>query len=127
MRRAHRLWQVWDSKAARRWPRSRATPTGFQGHADRVVWSAAFSPDGARIVTASWDNTARVWDAEWLVNTRGVVLVRRACEEKLVPGTKLFTAEDAADPILFCLEGTNPCERVGPLSLRYWTRLIGLN
>ena len=26
--------------------------------------SAAFSPDGKRIVTASSDNTARVWDAE---------------------------------------------------------------
>ena len=25
--------------------------------------SAAFSPDGSRIVTASADNTARVWDA----------------------------------------------------------------
>ena len=28
---------------------------------DTVV-SAAFSPDGKRVVTASWDNTARVWD-----------------------------------------------------------------
>jgi dipeptidyl aminopeptidase/acylaminoacyl peptidase len=28
------------------------------------VVSAAFSPDGKRIVTASWDKTARVWDAE---------------------------------------------------------------
>jgi WD40 repeat protein len=27
------------------------------------VSSAAFSPDGKRIVTASFDNTARIWDA----------------------------------------------------------------
>jgi WD40 repeat protein len=28
-----------------------------------LVYSAAFSPDGARVVTASSDNSARVWDA----------------------------------------------------------------
>ncbi|MDQ0290552.1 nSTAND1 domain-containing NTPase [Oligosphaera ethanolica] len=27
------------------------------------VCSASFSPDGTRVVTASWDDTARVWDA----------------------------------------------------------------
>ena len=31
-------------------------------HDDKVA-SAAFSPDGRKIVTASWDTTARIWDA----------------------------------------------------------------
>ncbi|MFL6826432.1 MAG: hypothetical protein ACJ8E2_08205, partial [Bradyrhizobium sp.] len=33
--------------------------------------SAAFSPDGKRVVTASWDNTARLWDV-----SRSEVVVR---------------------------------------------------
>ena len=32
-------------------------------HGDRVN-SASFSPDGRRILTASWDGTARIWDVE---------------------------------------------------------------
>ncbi|MFN9994038.1 MAG: WD40 repeat domain-containing protein, partial [Phycisphaerales bacterium] len=35
----------------------------LRGH-EFVVTSAAFSPDGTRVVTASWDNTARGWDAQ---------------------------------------------------------------
>jgi serine/threonine protein kinase len=31
------------------------------GHTDRVV-SVDFSPDGKRLLTASWDRTARIWD-----------------------------------------------------------------
>ena len=34
----------------------------LKGH-DGGVNSAGFSPDGTRIVTAGWDNTAKVWDA----------------------------------------------------------------
>jgi WD40 repeat protein len=33
----------------------------LKGHADRV-WGVSFSPDGTRIATASFDQTARVWD-----------------------------------------------------------------
>jgi WD40 repeat protein len=36
---------------------------GFHGHTDQVL-TAAFSADGRRIVTASSDMTARIWDAE---------------------------------------------------------------
>src|SRR5262249_2591524 len=34
----------------------------LRGH-ESLVHSAAFSPDGSRIVTASYDGTARIWDA----------------------------------------------------------------
>ena len=37
--------------------------TALSGHTDRVR-SVRFSPDGRNVVTASYDHTARIWDAE---------------------------------------------------------------
>jgi WD40 repeat protein len=53
-----------DFRPAPRWPG--LTPPGAErlrlvGH-ESWVWSASFSPDGGRIVTASNDRTARVWE-----------------------------------------------------------------
>jgi WD40 repeat protein len=52
-----------DDKTARIWDAATGGEIkGLRGHRT-VVYSAAFSPDGTRIVTASGDGTARIWDA----------------------------------------------------------------
>ncbi|MAT98677.1 MAG: hypothetical protein CL608_16160 [Anaerolineaceae bacterium] len=52
-------------KALTTWP-SGAVLEGHTG----IVWSASFNHDGSRIVTASADNTARLWDKDGsLINT----------------------------------------------------------
>jgi WD domain, G-beta repeat len=92
----------------------------LSGHS-REVWTAAFSPDGKLIVTASKDGTARIWDMNW-INVRAEELVHRVCADKLV-GAQMFTLydeNDETDPILTGLNGTDPCERRGPFAAKYW-------
>jgi WD40 repeat protein len=93
----------------------------FTGYSAPVL-SAAFSSDGVRVVTASSDGTVRVWDVSLGMTVRREELVRRVCTEKLMAG-RAFTTDDAADPILAAVAGKDPCERLGQLSLDYWTRM----
>src|SRR5262249_42694828 len=50
------LVEVHDVESGRRVAEFRTT------HRARVIW-VAYSPDGTRLVTTSWDKTAKVWDA----------------------------------------------------------------
>ena len=94
------------------------------------VQSAAFSPDGKRVVTASGDSTARLWDVTWATLVRGDDLRERVCAEKLIGAAREFALAELADPILRGIDpnnpvARNPCLRRGPLSLDYWTRIPG--
>jgi WD40 repeat protein len=93
----------------------------LRGHASPID-KAMFTPDGNRIVTGSEDKTARVWDARWPVNLRRDELVRRVCADKLLGDRRVFTGDDEFDPVLQGLAGTNPCDRFGPFSLKYWSQ-----
>ena len=58
------------------------------------VNSASFSPDGQRVVTASQDKTARVWNAFWPSLVRPEDLIAEVCERKLRGNVRLITEAD---------------------------------
>jgi WD40 repeat protein/DNA-binding SARP family transcriptional activator len=67
------VWDVASTLDAGLEPSAGAVPEAslkLSGHTDAVVW-AAWSPDGSRIVTASDDGTARVWDLNAASRTYG--------------------------------------------------------
>jgi WD40 repeat protein len=65
---------VWDARSARE-------VAVLRGHENWVVY-AAFSPDGARVVTASRDKTARIWNAR-LPEISVPDLIVEACRRRL--------------------------------------------
>jgi WD domain, G-beta repeat len=63
----------------------------LRGHGKAVNF-AAFSPDGTRIVTASWDETARIWDTHFAtMSTQD--LMREVCTW-LGPGLTTLTPDE---------------------------------
>jgi WD40 domain-containing protein len=101
----------------------------LKGRSAPVV-RAAFSGDGKRVVTASNDRTARIWDVTWATLVRGDALRERVCAEKLIGAAQEFTDDEMEDPILRGIDkddpiARNPCLRRGRLSLDYWARLPG--
>jgi WD40 repeat protein len=54
--------KVWDAKTGKEM-------LTLKGHSKSVL-STGFSPDGKRIVSGSWDNTAIVWDISSLATSK---------------------------------------------------------
>ena len=75
--------RIWDAASAKEM-------AVLRGHEGRVN-SAAFRPDGSRIVPASGDNTARIWDAHLQTMSARDLLVQ-ACA-RLAGVTKLTRDE----------------------------------
>ena len=74
-----RIWEVESGKELQK----------FSGHTGHLE-TAAFSPDGKKVVTASYDHTARIWDADSgkeiqkLEHTRGVLFAAFSPDGKKV-------------------------------------------
>ena len=84
----HRLRRPHGAAVGRRQRRpSSARPCATR----RAVQSAAFSPDGARVVTASGDRTARLWDA-----ATGDALGRAAAATRSRCGRAAFSPDGSA-------------------------------
>ena len=58
------------------------------------VNSANFSADGERLVTASDDKTARVWNVFWSSLVQPVDLIAEVCQRKLRGNVRLITEQD---------------------------------
>ena len=67
-----------------------------------AVWSAAFSPDGKRIVTASRDHTARLWKV--FADTQQLVTHAKAIVPRCWTGAELASFFLPPEPPAWCIE-----------------------
>jgi WD40 repeat protein/DNA-binding SARP family transcriptional activator len=67
----------------------------LRGHTSDV-WDVAFSPDGAQLATASWDGTAKIWDAKTGDELATLQDHQKALQDIAYSpdGSKLATADD---------------------------------
>jgi hypothetical protein len=68
------------------------------------VNSAAFSPDGRRIVTASDDNTARIWNGDGFLDTQSLVSAAKAAVPRCLTPVRRKTFFLPPEPPSWCIE-----------------------
>ena len=81
-------------KTARVWDAESGKPVGEPMAHRSAVNSAAFSPDGKRVVTASSDGTARVWDQFWSSMAHDGHALRQAACARMNTDARRLTADD---------------------------------
>jgi WD40 repeat protein/serine/threonine protein kinase len=64
----HSMVKVWDPSTGR----EVLTLGGTTGH-QSIIWAVAFSPDGLRLASGSWDRTVKIWDAKTGILQRTLV------------------------------------------------------
>jgi WD40 repeat protein len=92
--------RVWDASTG-------AELKTLNGHTD-AVWSVAFSSDGTRIVSGSFDNSVRVWDAS------------TGAELKTLNGHTGYVSS-----VAFSSDGTRIVSGSSDNSVRVWDALTG--
>jgi hypothetical protein len=87
-----------------------------------LIERVTFSLDGARVASASWDNTARIWKLDPLVVMSPDKRQEYVCRERLI-GLQSFSTMEMQSSILRGRDDLrNPCDRPGPLSPEYYWR-----
>ena len=87
-----------------------------------MVFTAAFSPDGTRIVTGSRDQTARLWEIPKEIFEKDTLKFEKACRKLKAFKLDALTEQDKSDYAILRLSPGKPCEAVGFASFKFWVQ-----